>query len=91
MPSWVWVLIAVAVVAVLAIILWRALAQRRTGKLQEHFGPEYDRTVDVAESKRAGEAELQAREDRSPLARASGTSRSGGRCRRSSSTSPALQ
>jgi hypothetical protein len=64
MPSWVWVVIALAIVAALALILWRALARRRTGKLQERFGPEYERTMHVAESKREGEAELQAREER---------------------------
>jgi hypothetical protein len=64
MPSWVWVVIALAAVAVLAIVVWQALARRRTGQLQEQFGPEYDRTVGTAESKREAEAELQAREER---------------------------
>ncbi|HSC51894.1 MAG TPA: hypothetical protein VLD16_16645 [Gaiellaceae bacterium] len=64
MPAWVWVLIAIAAVIALALILWRALARRRTGKLQERFGPEYDRTVQGAESKRQAEAELQEREER---------------------------
>jgi hypothetical protein len=64
MPSWVWVVIALAAVAVLAIVVWRVLARRRTGQLQQQFGPEYDRTVGTAESKREAEAELQAREER---------------------------
>jgi hypothetical protein len=64
MPSWVWVVIAVAVVAALALIVWRATARRRTGKLREQFGPEYERTVQGADSKRQAEAELQAREER---------------------------
>jgi hypothetical protein len=64
MPAWVWVVIAIAAVVVLAIVIWQALARRRTGQLQEHFGPEYDRTVGTAESKREAEAELQAREER---------------------------
>lgn len=64
MPSWVWVLIAVAVVVVLAVALWQALARRRTGRLQEQFGPEYERTLTTADSKRDAEAELQAREER---------------------------
>jgi hypothetical protein len=64
MPSWVWVLIAIAVVVVLAVVLWQALARRRTGRLQQQFGPEYDRTVGSADSKRDAEAELQAREER---------------------------
>ena len=64
MAAWVWVLIAVGIVAVLAVVAWQALARRRSGRLQERFGPEYDRAVDSAESKRQAEAELQAREER---------------------------
>lgn len=64
MPAWVWVVIALAVVAVLAIVVWQALTRRRTDRLQKRFGPEYDRTVGTAESKREAEAELQAREER---------------------------
>jgi hypothetical protein len=64
MPSWVWAVIALAAVVVFAIVVWQALARRRTDQLQEQFGPEYDRTVGTAESKREAEAELQAREER---------------------------
>lgn len=64
MPSWLWVLIAIVVVAVLALVVWQALARRRTGKLQQQFGPEYDRTLDKSDSKRDAEAELQTREER---------------------------
>jgi hypothetical protein len=64
MPSWVWVLIAVAAVVLLAIVVWQAVARRRTGRLQERFGPEYERAVGAAESKTEAEAELQSREER---------------------------
>ena len=64
MPSWVWVLIAIAVLAVLATVVWQALARRRSGRLQQQFGTEYDRTLGKADSKRDAEAELQAREER---------------------------
>jgi FtsZ-interacting cell division protein ZipA len=64
MPAWVWVLIAVGVVAVVALVVWQAFARRRTGRLQEHFGREYERAVGTAESRREAEAELQAREER---------------------------
>jgi hypothetical protein len=64
MSTWVWVLIAVAAVVVVAVVVWQALKQRRTGRLQEQFGPEYDRTVGTADSKREAEAELQEREER---------------------------
>jgi hypothetical protein len=64
MPAWVWVLIAVAVVVVLALVVWQALTKRRTSRLQGQFGPEYDRTIGEADSKREAEAELAAREER---------------------------
>ena len=64
MPSWLWVLIAIAVVVILVVVVWQALTRRRTGKLQQQFGPEYDRTLGKADSKRDAEAELQAREER---------------------------
>src|SRR5438128_2407758 len=64
MPVWVWVLIAVAVIAALALLVWQTLARRRTGKLRGQFGPEYDRVVDAAEHKRDAEGELAARQER---------------------------
>ena len=64
MPSWGWVVIAIGLVAVLAVVVWQALARRRTGRLQQQFGPEYDRTLGTTDSKREAEAELQAREER---------------------------
>jgi hypothetical protein len=64
MPVWGWVVIAVAAVVLLALVAWLASTRRRTGRLQERFGPEYDRTVETAESKRKAEAELAAREER---------------------------
>ena len=64
MPAWIWVVIALAVVAAVGVVLWLALARRRTSRLQSKFGPEYDRTVGTADNKREAEAELQAREER---------------------------
>jgi hypothetical protein len=64
MPWWVWMLIAIAVVAVLAGAILQALARRRTSRLQQRFGPEYERTLNRADSKREAEAELRAREQR---------------------------
>jgi hypothetical protein len=63
MPSWIWVVIAIVVVVVLAGVVWQTLARRRTGRLRQQFGPEYDRAVRNAASRRDGEAELQAREE----------------------------
>ena len=64
MPAWVWVLIVVAAVIVLAVVVWRAMTTRRTRQLQDRFGPEYNRTLDGSDSKRDAEAELRAREQR---------------------------
>jgi hypothetical protein len=63
-PSWVWILIAVAAVLVVAMIVWRALAARRSQELRARFGPEYDRMTSEAGSKRDAEAELSARQER---------------------------
>jgi hypothetical protein len=59
----VWVLIIAAVVIVLVIAALLA-ARRRRERLQERFGPEYDRQVDVSGNRRAAESELAAREKR---------------------------
>jgi hypothetical protein len=64
MAAWVWVLIVVGIAALLAVVAWRAFARRQTGRLQEQFGPEYDRTLDSAENRRDAEAELAARDER---------------------------
>ena len=64
MPGWVWIVIAIAAVVVLAVVVWSALRTRRTQTLKEGFGPEYDRTVADAPSKREAEAELSERQKR---------------------------
>jgi len=59
-----WIFIAVlAVIAVLAIGvgLWVS-RRRRSARLKEQFGPEYERTVEELGQERAAEAELLARE-----------------------------
>jgi hypothetical protein len=65
MPAWSWVVIAVAVVIVvaLAILVARSASRRkRTERLKNHFGPEYDRAVGEAGDPGAAEKELVARE-----------------------------
>ena len=64
MPTWGWVLIGIGVVAVCVLIAWRAFAARRRRGLQETFGPEYDRTVSDAPSRREAESELAERQER---------------------------
>jgi hypothetical protein len=61
MPGWVWALIAVVAIIVVALVVWQALKTRRTRTLQDRFGPEYDRTLERADDKREGEADLAAR------------------------------
>jgi hypothetical protein len=62
MSEWVWVLIAVLVLVVVGVVGWSVARRRRSARLKEHFGPEYDRTVGDLGEQRAAEAELLARE-----------------------------
>lgn len=65
MPVWGWVLIAAAIVviAAVAIIVTRsANSRKRTERLKERFGPEYERTVGEAGEQSGAEDELAARE-----------------------------
>ena len=64
MATWVWIVIAIAAVVVLALIVWSAFRTRRTKTLKEGFGPEYERTVADAPSKREAEADLLERRER---------------------------
>jgi hypothetical protein len=58
-------LIAIIVVVVLLVLLAVfAGRQRRSRKLQESFGPEYERTVSETGDRRAAEAELRERTER---------------------------
>ncbi|MEV6042129.1 hypothetical protein [Streptomyces xanthochromogenes] len=59
------VIIVIAVVVVLiACAVAARLATVRRRRLQERFGPEYERTVDEQDSRRAGEQELRERQER---------------------------
>ena len=65
MPVWGWVLIAAAIVviAAVAIIVTRsANSRKRTERLKERFGPEYERTVGEAGEQGGAEDELAGRE-----------------------------
>ena len=64
MATWVWILIAAAAVLIVAMVAWGMMKRKQTKQLQSQFGPEYDRTVEAADSKRAAKAELAARRDR---------------------------
>jgi hypothetical protein len=58
MATWIWVLIIVVAVAVLALAAIVAARQRRSARLRERFGPEYDRAVQASQDRRTAEAEL---------------------------------
>ncbi|HEY6067968.1 MAG TPA: hypothetical protein VIU81_04680 [Gaiellaceae bacterium] len=65
MATWVWILIAAAVVCVLVLgATWASMRTRRTRALQDRFGGEYDRTVDREGGRRGAERELREREKR---------------------------
>lgn len=64
MPVWGWILIAVAVVLVGVAVGAAAAGSRRkrTERLKDHFGPEYERTVSLTGEPKEAEKELAARE-----------------------------
>jgi hypothetical protein len=64
MDTWVWIVIAVVAAVVVLGIVWAATRTRRTRALQDHFGPEYDRTVEQSRGRRDAERELREREKR---------------------------
>jgi hypothetical protein len=59
--AWVWIVIVVAAVLVLGLVAWILGTRMRTERLQQRFGPEYERTVEQAESRKEAESELSAR------------------------------
>jgi hypothetical protein len=65
MDAWVWILIAIGAVLVIALITASIVQRRvRRRRLRDRFGPEYDRRLDSAGSRRQGERELAGRADR---------------------------
>ncbi|GAA2922249.1 hypothetical protein [Streptomyces mexicanus] len=56
--------IIIPIVVVLALIALGASLLTRRRRLRQRFGPEYERTVEQAESRRAGERRLREREKR---------------------------
>jgi hypothetical protein len=63
-PTWGWILIAAVAVLLIAAIVIVIRKQQRTKQLQSQFGPEYDRTIESADSRRKAESELAARQER---------------------------
>jgi hypothetical protein len=65
MPTWSWVVIAAVVVIALALALMvtrSAIRRKRTERLQNHFGSEYEHVVGEAGDRGTAEKELVARE-----------------------------
>ncbi len=58
------ILIVVGVVLALLLLGWLLMRRRRTDTLREHFGDEYQRTVDTQGGRAKAEAELLEREKR---------------------------
>lgn len=61
MATWVWVLIAIAIVVVIVVAIVLA-TKRRTTNLRRQFGPEYERTRQDREGRRAAESDLRNRQ-----------------------------
>lgn len=69
LDAWVWIAIAGAAFLILAVLIGIGIAaalmrRRKTTRLQERFGPEYEQTTAKVGNRRRAEAELEAREKR---------------------------
>ena len=64
MDTWVWILLAAVALLVVIGIVWAAGRKRRTERLREGFGPEYDRTLETSGGRREAESELLDRQKR---------------------------
>jgi hypothetical protein len=59
-----WIILVVIVAVIVIAAIWWYTQSRRSKELREDFGPEYDRTVQQADNRRAAEAELRERRER---------------------------
>lgn len=65
MPVWGWILMAAIIIVIAGAVFVVAISasrRKRTNRLKERFGPEYERTVSEAGEQQAAEKELVARE-----------------------------
>ena len=60
MDAWMWIVVIVAVVAVAVAVF----ALLRTRRLQQRFGPEYERAVEQSDGRLRAESDLKGREER---------------------------
>jgi hypothetical protein len=63
MPEWLWIVIVVAALVILALGVLVVMSRQRSERLRGRFGPEYDRAVAEHGGRRGGEAELARREE----------------------------
>ena len=61
MATWLLAVIAAVAVLIIALVVIGAVRARRRAALKRRFGPEYDRTVEGADSRRKAERELDER------------------------------
>jgi hypothetical protein len=61
MATVIWIVIAIVVLGVIALVVVGA-GKRRSALLRNRFGPEYDRVLENSDSRREAEADLRARE-----------------------------
>ena len=65
MPDWVWIVIVAVAVVLVAAATWQIATKRRSERLRDRFGTEYDRTIERrGGGRRAAETELAEREQR---------------------------
>lgn len=64
MDAAIWVVIAIVALVVIGVLVWFAMNKQRSGQLREVFGPEYDRTMEESEDRKAAESELLERRKR---------------------------
>jgi hypothetical protein len=58
------IVLIVLVLALAGIAAWFIFRAQRSRRLREHFGPEYERSIEASDDRRAAEAELLEREKR---------------------------
>jgi hypothetical protein len=61
MDAWIWIVLVLVVIAVIAYVVWRRM---RTEQLRSRFGDEYERTVTETGKRSDAESELLTREKR---------------------------
>jgi len=64
MSAWAWIIIAIVVLGGLATAAWINYGRRRTQRLRDAFGPEYERALSETGGRRQAESELETRRKR---------------------------